>query len=182
MPIDFTTRNIVPKWVDDFAPCLQDKCAMWRGGEVRWRVFKETRLLRPRWETMSETIRDIVRRAQDILCDLDYSLACRGIDEYRLAHFPPVAGTYPQTLGELCIEIAQGKITEPHTEYSEGDGWITKITHRYPINKWVRGDIQQLRRAMWHKHRDPEVERFTALAEYYERLYEDGNKALEGRP
>ena len=29
-PVNLTENYLVPSWMDDFGPCLEDKCQMWR--------------------------------------------------------------------------------------------------------------------------------------------------------
>lgn len=115
-------------------------------------------------------IRDIARRGQDTLAriahPLDYSHSCRGHHQFGGSGVPVVehqAGP-PQTLGELCLEIA--------------DGWLLKTIEIYrnarlldePLNPRMMsspvdglktflgrggcaGKLHSIRRAMWHKNR-----------------------------
>ena len=54
---------------------------------------------------------------------------------------------YPKTLGELCIELAQ-PLAAGVLKYDMG---AVVFSYGMFINPKVRLDIQDLRRAMWHK-------------------------------
>jgi hypothetical protein len=114
---------------------------------------------------MSDTIRDIVRRGQDILAMSRLGLNRRTLSDY-WTYFPGFhsgdTSRYPQSLGELCIEISQDEIAkisdwrdtaekDPYCKTQDG----MMIYGYFGLQMALRaGDIQQLKQAMWHKHTD----------------------------
>lgn len=93
---------------------------------------------------MSETIRDIVRRGQE-------ALALGKNYWVRAAHgsWLPRGIQYPKSLGELCLEIAQDDILE-----NSKNDYLAYVGKTVGFDWPIRGDIQQLKQAMWHKHTD----------------------------
>ena len=104
-----------------------------------------------------DTIKDIVRRGQLLLCDLERT-AIWHIDlasdwAIREKHYK--TGTFPKSLGELCLEIAQPKLfLLKSTLVADTPSFKEWVSHP-AVNEQVRGDIQQLKQAMWHKNRPP---------------------------
>ena len=132
-------------------------------------------LLRPGGETMSmmkgpyenhyyelgSVIRNTVSQAQDTLCRLKLGRETQEIQAKidRLFY----GDCWPQTLGELCIELAQDGFLKWHTG---GDPCHENVRRWW---KWrgllekdgmsvSRRDIQELRTLMYHKHKDPAKE------------------------
>jgi len=122
---------------------------------------------------LGDVIRGTVRDAQELMYDLEYSMICRKMYEYRWkrrdkwANYQP---QYPQSLGELCIELAQNSLV--YTDVTAiPDGWV-KTTY---FRRGLQRDIQELREKMWHranigeaeyhKHTDPEREHKRAKCE-----------------
>jgi hypothetical protein len=100
-----------------------------------------------------DTIKDIVRRGQDMLCSLYYGQQRVECSSFYVRYDAFRGATMPQSLGELCIEIAQDRIANKIAYYGE---------HIYPKSHIDRrrGDIQQLKQAMWHKpqnHQPPKL-------------------------
>ena len=125
---------------------------------------------------LGSVIRNTVSQAQGLLCDLDwsrYEQGCR--DSFHDMGWMGPGLTYPKSLGELCIELAQETLLEGVSVVPAFPGhrvayieW-TQITDRFPnleVNISIsRRDIQKLRETMYHKHTNPEKERKTAKSE-----------------
>ena len=69
-------------------------------------------------------------------------------------------GLYPKSLGELCIELRQELLPGFVIEYDDTVDWLNRDAVYI-----LRNEIQELRRAMYHKHTSPEKERKTAKSE-----------------
>lgn len=112
------------------------------------------------YRKLGEPIREIVRRGQDILTagrrHMSYRYN-RALYEHcgRYSGHPthlniiqPVG--LPETLGELCIRLAQDRLSRRFSWQLRGYHVPWKEAYD------VRGDIRQLRELMWHKHRGPQ--------------------------
>ena len=66
----------------------------------------------------------------------------------------------PKSLGELCIELRQELLPGFVIEYDDTVDWLNRDAVYI-----LRNEIQELRRAMYHKHTSPEKERKTAKSE-----------------
>ena len=78
----------------------------------------------------------------------------------------------PQSLGELCIELARDRIRYIQQEIDDGLIWwpsdkplkATDIVGEYEYSGYrIAGDIKDLRLAMYRKHTDPKKERLYQL-------------------
>jgi hypothetical protein len=123
--------------------------------------------------SLGETVRQTVKEAQDILWRLglciyyqnywfggtygDYNRWLTGKESY-----PRV--DYPQSLGELCIEMAQDKYLRWQMDIEYGLIWIQSNDPTrdnglrnpdqiYGFGTETRRDIQELRRSLYHKHK-----------------------------
>ena len=150
------------------------------------------------------TVGDIVRLGQDMLCGMHENEANHQIRDhirhYMACHQPSYTMTNeetgaiyytpfsselagpPQSLGELCIEIAQDYIMFDQGFVPGADCWLNARPGRYvgTLNgpgklSEIRGDIQQLKQAMWHKHTDPEEEEAIKWWEETSKLEVDNN-------
>ena len=126
-------------------------------------------LLRPGGETMSmmkgpyenhyyelgSVIRNTVSQAQDTLYRLKLGRVRQcWLDVVERLNPVQPAGP-PQTLGELCIELAQNFIMDLE-QYNKN------VPIPYPPEP-IRRNIQELRRVLYHKHKDPKEERLYRL-------------------
>ena len=105
-------------------------------------------------------VREIVRRGQDTLYRLKL-----GRERQHIADMIETAyggANWRQSLGELCIELAQELILVPFCKLTPDGAGVMTGKYYYPH---VRRDIQELREKMYHKHTDPEKERQAARAE-----------------
>ena len=111
------------------------------------------------------TIHETVRFWQDALFRLNLGKCHQSRLEYAARALKQVAHCHdmapPQTLGELCIELAQNRIRE----VAEDDylSYLNFVTGQTSDDWPIRRDIQALRRAMYHKHTDPKKERLYQL-------------------
>ena len=102
------------------------------------------------------TIKEAVKESQDILAKSYLGLNRRTLSDY-WTYWPGFHGgdtsKYPQSLGELCIELAQ----DAYQAYSVGEKLQLGDVLIYsdsPVSgelKITRRDIQDLRRAMWNR-------------------------------
>ena len=93
---------------------------------------------------LGEPIRNIVKQGQELLCSMNTGLNRRALSDYWV-FYPGFHGgdtsQYPQSLGELCIEIAQDTMRQITIEYNTPPGfWGTWPT-----------DLQALRELLYHK-------------------------------
>jgi len=72
----------------------------------------------------------------------------------------------PQSLGELCIELAQKQVYCPSFYHYKGQ----KIRIGFEYLDFIRRDIQELRTKMYHKHTDPIREQFEQARDYFSNL------------
>jgi len=127
--------------------------------------------------SLGETVRQTVKEAQDILARLAYHKYAEEIREQQaegreytkrallragaIVSWP--AGP-PQSLGELCIELAQDKylgwqmdiedgLIWVQSDDSESENWLKNPDQIQGFGTETRRDIQELRIAMYHKHR-----------------------------
>ena len=108
--------------------------------------------------TIRNTVKEVVSDAQELLFDMNKTIS----NDIRFREWHPKFGyldaetyeqgspaTYPQSLGELCIELAQDEIRHITMEYEPPKGfWVA-----WPVL------IRDLRKAMYHKHRDTQKEK-----------------------
>jgi hypothetical protein len=100
--------------------------------------------------SLGSVIRNTVSQAQDTLCRIWWGAKKREWLDYQdMFMYSP--GTYPQSLGELCIELAQTKVRNG-----------VKYGIQFDVGREKR-DIQELRTKMYHKHTSPAVERCERL-------------------
>ena len=108
---------------------------------------------------LGDVIRGTVREAQDTLCRVNLGRERQNywfggthgeFDRWLMDNHASWPGTsYPQSLGELCIELAQNSLV--YTDVTAiPDGWV-KTTY---FRRGLQRDIQELREKMWHKHTD----------------------------
>lgn len=81
-------------------------------------------------------VREIVRRAQEILIRSQLGLARQFVAGLLEKFYG--GGNYPQSLGELCLEIHEDALRRAEMEGYAYWGWY--------------GDVDRLRVAMWHKN------------------------------
>ena len=111
------------------------------------------------------TIHETVYFWQDALYRLNLGKCHQSRLEYSARALKQVAHCHdmapPQTLGELCIELAQNRIRE----VAEDDylSYLNFVTGQTSDDWPIRRDIQELRRVMYRKHTDPENERLYQL-------------------
>ena len=127
-------------------------------------------------------VRDTVRFWQESLVRLNFGAR----HQDRLEYAKKVLGTVghchdmtpPQSLGELCLTLAERSIrncvepyrTSPHT--AEIFNIPLQVRCRKIILRGYRdSQISPLRRAMFRKNRDPEVVRYQGAADYFGWLY-----------
>lgn len=104
-----------------------------------------------------DTIKDMVRRGQDMLARLRWNQRPALVRRV----VPPLGGptmamwAYPpiqpgKSLGELCIEIAQDNIllAKERVPYMMDPGVAAFMS------QWIRGDIQQLKQVMYYKRKN----------------------------
>ena len=131
-------------------------------------------------------IHETVRFWQDALFRLNLGKCHQSRLEYSARALKQVAHCHdmapPQTLGELCMELAQEAMLEKQeagiTEYSIGivkKEWTWPYNDSLPPDEWAksmyelcrlrvsRRDIQAIRRALYRKHTDPRKERLYQL-------------------
>ena len=88
-------------------------------------------------------VREIVRRGQDTLYRLKLGRETQHIADMIDRYYG--GGNYPQSLGELCIELAQDNYRCTWNHYrSFIDG---------KFRRGLQRDIQELRRALFHKNK-----------------------------
>ena len=122
------------------------------------------------------TINETVWFWQDALYRLNLGKCHQSRLEYSARALKQVAHCHdmapPQTLGELCIELARDRIRYIQQGINDGLIWwpsdkplkATDIVGEYEYSGYrIAGDIQALRRAMYHKHTDPKKERLYQL-------------------
>jgi hypothetical protein len=104
---------------------------------------------------LGSVIRNTVSQAQDTLYRLKLGRERQRwiavVDRLR----PVQPAGPPQTLGELCIELAQNFIMDLE-QYNKN------VPIPYPPEP-IRRNIQELRRVLYHKHKDPKEERLYRL-------------------
>ena len=153
--------DIMPRWIKN------------------WEDFAGKPYVKPKYNyPLGSVIRNTVSQAQDTLCGFKLGPNRRALSDYWV-YYPGFHGgdtsNYPQSLGELCIELAQETLLEGVSVVPAFPGhrvayieW-TQITDRFPnleVNISIsRRDIQKLRETMYHKHTSPEKERKTAKLE-----------------
>ena len=142
-----------------------------------WEDFAGKPYVKPKYNyPLGSVIRNTVSQAQDTLCGFKLGPNRRALSDYWV-YYPGFHGgdtsNYPQSLGELCIELAQETLLEGVSVVPAFPGhrvayieW-TQITDRFPnleVNISIsRRDIQKLRETMYHKHTDPKQERLYRL-------------------
>jgi hypothetical protein len=127
--------------------------------DKNWEKFAGKSYVKPGKNTRKTgVISGAVKDAQELLSKRDtyfnydpYPKGHHGYSGYPVIVHP--AGL-PQSLGELCIELAQDDISSIYTYFAESGQLAGQ-----------KRDIQELREKMYHKHTDPEKERRTARAE-----------------
>lgn len=107
----------------------------------RWEYFAGKKYVKPTKIAVA-TIRETVREAQEVLAGMAMHRFCDGLraarDYFDGLSFPVRrAPTYPQSLGELCIELAQDDMAKYAAEGLFARGLLE--------------DIQTIRRDMYHR-------------------------------
>ena len=108
---------------------------------------------------LGEPIRNIVKQGQELLCTKVTNrppLIRKYIPPIGkpipVYSYPPV--TYPQSLGELCIEIANDLLrlthVSPNKTYRLARNSLSPGSHCFVI---TRRDVQTLRELLYHKNR-----------------------------
>ena len=127
------------------------------------------------------TIHETVYFWQDALYRLNLGKCHQSRLEYSARALKQVAHCHdmapPQTLGELCIELAQETLLSQVEHYGESRDFrvfldesgkfimyfYEKLENLPESYKITRRDIQALRRALYRKHTDPKKERLYQL-------------------
>jgi len=102
-----------------------------------------------RYYELGSVIRKTVSQAQDTLYRLKLGRETQHIVDCLDRCYG--GENYPQSLGELCIELAQTKVRNGVKHGIQFDVCLEKR------------DIQELREVMYHKHKDPKQERLYRL-------------------
>ena len=105
---------------------------------------------------LGEPIRNIVKQGQELLCAIEYGSERQKHSDFWDKYWASREARYPQSLGELCIAIAEekllaykvhGKMTDLIKEHIERVGVFgIKITKWFP-----RNELDTLREHLYHK-------------------------------
>jgi len=97
---------------------------------------------------LGEPIRNMVKQGQELLCAIEYGYERQKHLDFWDKYWTSREARYPQSLGELCIELAQERLSNLKT-------WAEE---RFPGNKQLpvgwpqyRRDIQTLREHLYCK-------------------------------
>lgn len=126
----------------------------------QWESFAGKPYVKPTNKPSGLAIRNTVSQAQDTLYRLKLGRENQGFIRAIERLFG--GENYPQSLGELCIELAQNGLGFDNARLFR--------YHKLNITNKIRRDIQELRRVMWHKHTDPKKELFEQRLERMIRL------------
>ena len=113
---------------------------------------------------LGSVIRNTVSQAQDTLYRLKLGRVRQcWLDVVERLNPVQPAGP-PQTLGELCIELAQDAILEDNElPHRKRECWWLECLFYPDPHRCSLQDIQELRRVLYHKHKDPKEERLYRL-------------------
>jgi hypothetical protein len=108
--------------------------------------------------SLGSVIRNTVSQAQDTLCGLQLGSIARRLRDYYASRFrdydEPPGTTYPQSLGELCIELAQSSMAVVEWTLVENTPSFKQWSIKTVPRESTRRDIQELRTRLYHKHTD----------------------------
>jgi len=141
-----TSRSIMPRWVKNW----EDSAG---------KPYEKPTRNPTSWTKIGQTVRE----AQDILARLAFhqyadEIRCQKRqltdDGCRIAFLTGARDDYvwpglPKSLGELCIELAQERLTRPFRNITPDGLGVVEGIYYFPH---VKRDIQYLRRIMWHRN------------------------------
>jgi len=81
-----------------------------------WEAFAGKPYVKPK-KLSPGTIRDTVNEAQNLLYSLFRSTITRWLSDYYLRKTARRELTYPQSLGELCLETLSGRVRPPNPKH-----------------------------------------------------------------
>lgn len=136
--------------------------------------MKETHMMTSHITKRTREIHDCVSNWQDILVRLYLGRKHQERLQYAENALKQVAHcfdmSHPQTLGELCLENVDQAISY------FGPILPTGYPGDYVSIVFLSSEANKLRTAMYHKHRDPEIEVWEQAHDYYSNLWQDPEK------